>query len=412
MGFFAVVSPPAALERLRDALAAREAGREEVPLAGARGRVAAADTLARSDVPGFARSIVDGYAVRAQDTFGAGPEQPAYFELAGEVSMGRAAGVEVSAGQAVTIATGGMLPAGADAVVMLEHTSELGGGTVEVLRAVGPGENVMAADEDLGAGQVVVPSGRRLAPADLGALAAAGVTRVEVFVPPRVALFSTGDELVRPEATPRPGQVRDVNAVTLAAALERDGARVSAPAIVADREEELGQAIAGACREVDLVLLSGGSSVGRADLVARVLDGLGPPGVLAHGLGIRPGKPTVVATCGQVAVLGLPGHPVSALIVYEVLVRPLLRWLAGEEGRLWEPAVSARLDRNVPVKGGSEEYLRVVLSPGEDGLWAAPVLGKSGAVSTLARADGLVRVPASRRGLHRGDAVEVKLLRW
>jgi len=413
MGFLAVVSPAEALERLRAAVSPRPAGREEVCLADALGRVAAVDAGAEADVPGFARSIVDGYAVRAQDTFGAGPEQPAYLELAGEVTIGRAAGGELAGGKTMAIPTGGMLPPGADAVVMMEHTSELGGGTVEVLRPAAPGENVMAADEDIRAGEVVVRAGRRLFPADLGALAAAGVTTVEVFVVPRVAVLSTGDELVPPEESPRPGQVRDVNAVTLAAALARDGARVVRwPTIVPDREEDLRQAVSAACREADLVLLSGGSSVGRADLVPRVLDGLGPPGVLAHGLNIRPGKPTVVAVCGAVPALGLPGHPVSAVVVYEVLVRPLLRLLAGESGPLRAPTVIARIDRNVPVRGGIEEYVRVVLAGSDDGLWAEPVLGKSGAINTLARADGLVTVPATRRGLHRGDQVEVRLLRW
>lgn len=411
MGFFAVVSPGEVLERLRRSISPRP-GREEVSLDEALGRVAAGAVTAEADVPGFDRSIVDGYAVRARDTFGAGPEQPAYLELAGEVSMGLAAGGEVAAGRAMSIPTGGMLPSGADAVVMLEHTAELGGGTIEVLRPAAPGENVMAVGEDLRVGQVAVPAGRRLFPADLGALAAAGVTTVPVFAVPRVALLSTGDELVPPDRAPGPGQVRDINAVALAAALARDGARVRRLGIVPDREEDLRQAAGEALRAAELVLLSGGSSVGRADLVPRVLDSLGPPGVLAHGLNIRPGKPTVAAVCGNVPALGLPGHPVSALVVYEVLVRPLLRLLTGESGPAIRPAVFARLTENVAVRGGTEEYVRVILTSGEDGLAAEPVPGKSGAVSTLARADGLVRVPPARRGLHRGDQVEVWLLRW
>ncbi len=390
---------------------------EEVLLADALGRVAAVDVVARSHVPGFARSTVDGYAVRASDTFGAGPEQPAYLELAGEVTVGKPARVQLKAGAAAAVPTGGMVPPGADAVVMLEYTAQLdaadGGRLIEVVRAVAPGENLMAADEDLRAGQVVVNAGRRLFSPEIAVLAAAGVVTVSVSSRPRVAVLSTGDELVPPEAVPGPGQVRDVNSVALAAAVRRDGGRVVLRALLPDVEVRLREGVLHACEQADLVLLSGGSSVGPADLVPRVLDGLGPPGVLAHGLAIRPGRPTVVAACGSVPVIGLPGHPVSALVVYEVLVRPILRWLEGENYRArLAPVVPAKIAHQLAASGGIDEYVRVRLVEGEDGWWAEPVLGKSGAVGTLARADGLVRVPAERRGLERGDVVEVRLLRW
>jgi molybdopterin molybdotransferase len=374
------------------------------------GRVTAFDVPAAAAVPGFARSTVDGYAVRARDTFGSSAEQPAYLELNGQVIMGRRADREVSSGMAVQVPTGGMLPPGSDAVVMLEYATDLGGGeTLEVVRPVAPGENVMAAGEDFAAGAVVVPAGRRLLPADLGALAAAGIRTVVVHGRPRVAILSTGDELVPADEAPEPGQVREVNSVSLAAAIMADGGAPLLLGIVPDRESDLAEAVIGACREADLVLLSGGSSVGKADLVPAVLARLGQ--VLAHGLAVKPGKPTAIAVCREVPVIGLPGHPVSALVVYDILVGPLLRFLAGEREVYPAPGVRAKLTRNLPVRGGVEEHVRVRLIEGESGWAAEPLPGKSGAISSLARADGLVRVPASRRGLHEGDEVEVRLLR-
>ncbi|HSW11046.1 MAG TPA: gephyrin-like molybdotransferase Glp [Bacillota bacterium] len=410
MDFLKVISPAEALQRLRAAVPGRPAGGEELELLQALGRVTAFDTLAADAVPGFVRSTVDGYAVRARDTFGAGPEQPAYFELNGQVIMGRRADREVLPGMAVHVPTGGMVPPGADAVVMLEYATHLGDGdTLEVVRPVAPGENVMAAGEDFARGAVVVPAARRLLPADLGALAAAGIRTVVVQARPRVAILSTGDELVPVDEEPGPGQVREVNSVTLAASVVGDGGHPLQLGIVPDREDRLAEAVTRACRQADLVLLSGGSSVGKADLVPAVLAKLGQ--VLAHGLAVKPGKPTALAVCEGVPVIGLPGHPVSALVVYAILVGPFLRFLAGERGAYPAPGVRARLTRNLPVRGGVEEHVRVLLAEGESGWDAEPLPGKSGAISSLTRADGLVRVPASRRGLNEGEEVEVRLLR-
>ncbi|HCC33057.1 MAG TPA: molybdopterin molybdenumtransferase MoeA, partial [Clostridiales bacterium] len=209
---------------------------------------------------------------------------------------------------------------------------------------------------------------------------------------------------------PGPGQVREVNSIALAASVVGDGGHPLQLGIVPDREDQLAEAVTGACRQADLVLLSGGSSVGKADLVPAVLAKLGQ--VLAHGLAVKPGKPTALAVCEGVPVIGLPGHPVSALVVYAILAGPFLRFLAGERGAYPAPTVRARLTRNLPVRGGVEEHVRVLLAEGEAGWDAEPLPGKSGAISSLARADGLVRVPASRRGLDEGDEVEVRLLRW
>ena len=410
MDFLEIVSPAEALRRICSAAPDRPAYGEELGLLQALGRVTACDVRAAADVPGFPRSTVDGYAVRAGDTFGASPEQPVYLELNGQVVMGRPADREVLAGMAIQVPTGGMLPPGSDAVVMLEYGTYLDAGNLlEVVRPVAPGENVMAAGEDLPRGAVVVPAGRRLLPADLGALAAAGIRTVVVHGRPKGAILSTGDELVPADGEPGPGQVREINSLTLAASVIRDGGHPIQLGIVPDHEDQLAEAVMDACRQADLVLLSGGSSVGKTDLVPCVLAKLGQ--VLAHGLAVKPGKPTVVAVCAGVPIIGLPGHPVSALVVYDILVSPFLRKLAGERGPYPVPGVRARLTRNLPVRGGVEEHVRVLLAEGETGWEAEPLLGKSGAISSLSRADGLVRVPASRRGLNQGDEVEVRLLR-
>lgn len=394
-----------------------------VPLAAAVGRVLARDAVAGDDVPGFARSRVDGYAVRARDTFGASDGAPAYLELVGEVLMGEAAGVALpppggpGLPAAVAVPTGGMLPAGADAVVMLEHVEVAGAGgpaagrpVIAVLRPAAPGQNVVSAGDDARRGERVVQAGRRLRPQEVGALAGIGWAEVPVYPAPEVALLSSGDEVVPPERPCGPGQVRDMNGPALAAALGRDGARVRTPGIVPDRRDDLLAALRAAAG-ADLVLISGGSSVGARDLVARAVAELGPPGVLCHGIAIRPGKPTLIASANGVALVGLPGHPVSALVVYELVVRGALRALAGEapaaEPDRWR---RARLACDVGSVIGRDDYISVELDRRDGGAWATPVPGNSSLMTGLVRARGLVRIPARMSGAAAGDEVDVLCL--
>ncbi|RJR34791.1 MAG: molybdopterin molybdenumtransferase MoeA [Deltaproteobacteria bacterium] len=382
--------------------------REEVPLLESLGRRLAEDIRAVDNVPGFDRSTMDGFAVRAQDTYGASDGLPAYLEIAGEVLMGREAEGGTAAGRAWRIATGGMLPPGADAVVMVEYTEELDGLNIGVTRPVAPGENVIRRGEDVAADTVILRAGHCIRPQDLGLLAAAGVSRAAVFSPARVAIISTGDELVAPDAAPRPGQVRDINTYTLYGAVVAAGGRPGLYGIVRDDFAELKSVLERALDENDMALVSGGSSVGARDVAAGVINTLGKPGVLFHGIAVKPGKPTVGAVVGSKPVFGLPGHPASALVVFELLVAPLLRAGRYPQNELEFP-LRARLTRNVRSAAGREDYVRVRLGVRDGELVAEPVPGKSGLITTVAYADGLARIPAGKEGVEAGEAVAVKL---
>lgn len=390
-------------------------GTEVVSLIAALGRVLAQDVTATSDVPGFTRSTVDGYAIRAVDTFGAGDGLPSYLEIRGEVLMGEAPGFRLSPGEAARIPTGGMLPDGADAVAMLEHSEALSETTVGITRPVAPGENTIAAGSDIARGEILLRRGHRLRPQDIGALAGLGYAEVQVFRRPAVAIIATGDEIVPPDIEPGPGQVRDMNTYSLAAAVTADGGDPRPLGIIRDEYSRLYAAVRDALGH-DLVLILGGSSVGARDATARVIVDLGPPGVLVHGVALKPGKPTILGLAGTVPVVGVPGHPVSALVVYDVFLRPAIRRLAGEaetsgvqgRGRVGGQ-VQAVLTRNVPSTTGREEYVRVAIRGEGDRILADPIPGESAMISTMVRADGLVRVPAGREGLAAGSMVSVML---
>jgi len=381
---------------------------EEVDLSAARGRYLARDVYAPADLPGFDRSTVDGFAVRAADTFGASEGLPAYLELDGEVAMGTLAGEPLARGRARYVPTGGMLPDGADAVVMVEYSEEVDGRLVGITRPVAPLENVVRYNEDAARGDRVLAAGRRLNPWDLGACAAVGCIRVKVLGRPRVAVISTGDELVSADRTPEPGQVRNINSVILSALVEEDGGLPVFYGIVPDRLEAIQAALSQGLAECDLVLLSGGSSVGTRDWTAQAVGSLGRPGVLFHGLALRPGKPTIGAVVAGKPVFGLPGHPVSAMVVYLLLVRPLVQ--RGDYSVVPVP-YPARITRSLPSAAGREDYVRVRLKEQGETLWADPVLGKSGLINTMVPSHGLARIAPAREGVEAGDAVEVFILR-
>ncbi|MEW6173253.1 MAG: gephyrin-like molybdotransferase Glp [Bacillota bacterium] len=378
---------------------------ERVTLGAAPGRVVAENIHALEDVPGFDRATMDGFAVRAADTFGASEGLPAYLHITGEVLMGRAPEGAVNPGEAWRIPTGGMMPEAADAVVMVEYTEEAGPETVAVLRPVAPGDNLVRRGEDARSGEKLLPAGMRLRPQDIGLLAACGVKSVPVRRRPVVAIIGTGDEVVDVEAELRPGQVRDVNTVTLAAAVEAAGGRPDVYGVVPDELPALQDALQRAVTVSDMVLLSGGSSVGTRDLTLSAISALAGARVLFHGLAVRPGKPTVGAAVDGKAVFGLPGHPVSALVVFEILVRPFIE----QEGfrRLPLKAVLKRSLRSAP---GREDYVRARLTLENDGLAAEPILGKSGLIATLSRADALVRLPLDAEGAQAGEMVDVFLI--
>jgi molybdopterin molybdotransferase len=354
---------------------------------------------------------VDGYAVRAADTYGVSEGLPGYLDVAGAVRMGAAPDVAVAAGTAVSMPTGGMLPPGADAVVMVEYTAEAMSGTIEVVRPVAPGDGVVRADEDAAPGAELVPAGRPLRAQDLGMLAAAGVTSVAVHARPRVTVFSTGDEVVPPgTAALLPGQVRDATAVALAALVAEAGGEPVAGGIVADDPGLLETALRGALDNSDLIVVSAGSSVGTRDETAAAVSRLGPPGIWCHGLAIRPGKPTLLAECARVPVVGLPGNPRSALVIFRLIGMPLVRLIGGCTRPPAEPAVRARLDRDLASAAGRLDVVQVRVSGPADPV-ATPVFGMSALLSVLTVADGYVIVPDEATGLDAGTEVNVTLYR-
>jgi molybdopterin molybdotransferase len=410
--FLELMHLPEAVGVLLGSLGETDPRVEEVSSERALDRVLARDLTAPEDLPGFQRSTMDGYAVRASDTFGASEGLPAYLEVAGEVPMGAPAEITVGAGQAARISTGGVLPVGADAVVMVENT-ELSGATVEVVKGVAPGDNTVQPDEDVAKGTILFSRGQVLGPAQIGALAGLGINDVSVFIRPLVAILATGDELVPSDEKPGPGQVRDINTAALSAAVIQAGGRVRACGIAGDDFDTLLEASRAALRDCDVLLISGGSSAGVRDLTVDVLRELGKPGVLAHGIYLKPGKPTLIAVCDGKPVLGLPGNPASALAVFREVVLPLLKSLGGEgpgPTSMVPRVVEAVIERSVSSAAGRLELVPVSLRMDNDRLIAAPVLGKSSLIGTLARADGQVRIPEGSEGLEAGQTVTVELL--
>jgi molybdopterin molybdotransferase len=374
------------------------------PHAPAPGVVPAQDVRASELLPAHARATVDGYAVRAADTYAASETLPAFLELAGSVAIGAAPDGEVGPGAAMAIPTGGLLPHGADAVVMVEHTTEPMPGHVEVARRLAPGDGVLAPGEEAAPGDVLVPGGRPLRAADLGLLAAAGITEVAAHARPRVGIVSTGDEVVPPATGAlAPGQVRDACAPALAGLMREAGGEPLLRGIVADDADALERVLGEAVAEDDLVVVSAGSSAGLRDLTATVVERLGR--IVCHGLAIRPGKPTLLADCGGVPLVGLPGNPRSALVVFRLVGVPLLRTVAGVTAPPPVATARATLERDVPSAAGRLDVVQVTL---RDGV-ATPRFGSSALLGPMAGADGYVCVPEPDTGLAAGSPVHVVL---
>ncbi len=406
-GFFKVLSPGQFADLLRGFAPLAP---ETAPLDALLGRALAADVAAREDLPLVDRSCMDGFAVRARDVFGASEANPGYLELVAELPIDRQPDFTLEPGQCAGIVTGGTLPQGADAVVMVEHTADLGAGTIEFRKSAAPADNVMLRGEDAEAGQTALGAGTVLRPQEIGLLAALGHETAPVHARPRVGILSTGDELVPVAQTPRPGQVRDVNTHTLAALCRAAGAVPTAYGLVPDQEQALREALHRAVAENDVVLVSGGSSIGLRDLTQDAITSLPDSEILAHGVAISPGKPTILARVGQKPVFGLPGQVTSAQVVMLVFGQPLLKHLAGYRQAFdttRRRTTTARLTRNVHSKPGREDYVRVRLD--EDGN-ATPILGKSGLLRTLLQAQGLLPIAADSEGIEAGADVTVWLL--
>jgi molybdopterin molybdotransferase len=418
--FFATRTVAEALAGFRPA---RRTQAEQVPLSQALRRVTAEPVRAPHPLPGFARSTVDGYAVRAADTYGASEGLPGYLAVTGAVRMGTVPGstgpdVTVTPGSAVSMPTGGAIPPGADAVVMIEYTAPVMPGTIEVVRPVAPGEGVVRADEDAAEGQEIIPNGIVLRPQDLAMLAAAGVTSVRVHARPVVTIFSTGDEVVPPDTQElKPGQVRDATASALAALVADAGGEPASGGIVSDDPGALEKALRSALPASDLIVVSAGSSVGTRDETANAVAALGPPGIWCHGLAIKPGKPTLLAECGGgsstgtptgagatgVPVIGLPGNPRSALVVFRLIGMPLIRLVGGCATPPPEPSARATLSRDLASATGRLDVVQVTV----DGGVATPLFGVSALLSVLTAADGYIVIPEEATGLDAGTEVTV-----
>lgn len=386
----------------------------ELSIDQALGHVIACNVTSPEDLPPFRRSTMDGYAVNAADTFGASESQPAIFEIAGEISMGSSPGsINIRPGQAARIWTGGELPGNADAVIMVEYTETIDARTIEVFRSVSPLENVIEQGEDVQKGMTALNRGTLLRPQELGLLAGLGINCVKVLGRPVVAIISTGDELVPADTTPPPGKIRDINSTTLAALVRLAGGTPVNLGIIQDTRQGLINACSRALAiPADAVLISGGSSVGMHDFTIEAFRAIQGAEIVAHGVSIKPGKPTILAKAENQALFGLPGHVASAMVVFYLFVYPLLRQFQGftRDQDLYLPETTARISRNYPSQPGREEYVRVRLSRDDDSRLAHPVFGKSGLIRPLVEAHGLLIIHRDSEGLYTGDIARVLML--
>ena len=381
---------------------------EEIPLVESVGRILAKDMVADDDLPDFPRAIVDGYAVKGASTFGSSESNPAYLKLSGSIAMGESPEIAVGPGEAAQIATGGMLPPGADSVVMIEHTEAIDDTTIEVYRSVAPGQNMIAVGEDIKKQTRVLLNGQLIRPQEAGLLAALGKQQVAVYQKPVIGIISTGDEIVPINETPGRGQIRDINSYTLSGLIHEAGAVAVSYGIVRDDFKILFEKCKLALEQCDMILISGGSSVGARDYTADVLSALRDAKILVHGISISPGKPTILAKAQNKAFWGMPGHVVSAMIVFSRVVKPFVEHLSGQAaGQKKELRLQAKLSRNVASRQGRIDFIRVQLRLEEGRLWADPVLGKSGLISTMVNADGLIEIDINTEGLDKGSLVEV-----
>lgn len=412
---FKVSTPNEVITILKDHLNLKEITKnniEEVDIKIALHRFLSEEIFAPANLPGFNRSIMDGYAIRAEDSFGATDSLPSYLKIIGEIRMGVRPEFKINPGEAVKISTGGMLPEGVNAVMMVEYTEQIDDTTVEVRRSISPWENVVREDEDLKIGEIILKKGHRLRPQDMGVLAGIGKTNIKIYRKPKIAIISTGNEIIAAKEKPLIGQVRDINSYTLGACIEEAGGVPVYRGIIKDEVILLEQEIKKTIKEdkIEAVIISGGSSVGVRDITLEVLNRLGKPGVLIHGVSVKPGKPTILAIADNRPIFGLPGHPVSAMIIFDLFVHPLISWLQGEEYSYNSAKeIEAELTCNMVSDSGREDYVRVFVYKEGEKFYAEPILGKSGLISTMVRASGLIKIGLNIEGLEKGSKVMVRL---
>ena len=385
--------------------------KETIPLGNALGRILGTDIQSELNLPDFPRAIMDGYAVKAVSTFGASEGNPAYLNITGSIAMGEEPTLAIGPGETAKISTGGMLPRGADSVVMIENTDVIDDTTIEVYRSVAPGQHVIQIGEDIRASETILFRGQQLRPQEIGILAALGIETVSVYRQPVIGIISTGDEVLPINETPTLGKIRDINSFTLSGQVTQAGGLPVRMGIVNDDFRALRDMCQTAIQASDMVFVSGGSSVGMRDFSIEVLSAIPDAEILAHGISISPGKPTILAKVGNKPFWGLPGHVTSAMVVFHVVVRPFLEHIGGKNPAYGNTrSCYARLKRNLPSKQGRVDFIRVKLYHENGTLSAEPVLGKSGLIRTMTKADGLVRIDKNTEGMDKGTIVEVALL--
>lgn len=380
--------------------------KELVDIKEATDRILYEDTVSPVNIPGFKRSMVDGYAVKFRDVQGASESIPSMMELIGEVSMGKMPNQALEfPGQCMYIPTGGMLPAGADSVIMIEYTDKMDDDTILINKSAAFGENVLDENEDVAIGQTVLTEGILLKPYSISMLSSLGITKVPVFCKPKVGIISTGDEIIHPSEQPKPGEIRDINSYLLYSSVIEDGGEPTFYGVIRDDYELLFETVKKALSECDVILVSGGSSVGKKDHTAKVIDEMGNPGMLLHGISIKPGKPTILGKVNDKPIFGLPGHPLSCAVVYRILVKYLLeRMMKVEE---IEYPIPCKVSTNYHKAKGREEYLPVTIEIISGEYVAVPIFSKSAAISGFTKAWGYIRIDKNVEGISKDQIVYV-----
>ena len=408
MKLFEVDTIENAKEKIKDCIGTGFLKTERVSVLASLGKIAAEDIKSNVDVPGFLRSTVDGYAVVAKDTQGAGESIPAFLKVTGEIEMGRPAVGTVSSGECMYVPTGGMLPAGADAVVMIEYCESFGASDIAVYDAVSSGRNTIEKGEDKKSGDLIIKKGTVIKSQEIGALASCGVTEITVYAPLNITVISTGDEILTPGEKLEPGKIFDINTYSVASLAERYGFVVIEKVVVPDDEEILRSTLSRAMKSSDIVCVSGGSSQGKKDITSSLIDELASPGVFTHGLALKPGKPTILGYDENYCTLmcGLPGHPVAAVLVFELVIMDAISELQGRRPPI---SVFAEMETNVGCDAGKTNCIMVSLTENNGRYIASPILGKSGLISMLTQADGYVVTDRNLEGIKEKETVKVRL---
>lgn len=409
--FLRLEKPSKALEKFLAQIPAAELKTETIQTINAMGRICASPVISQESSPAFNRSTVDGYAVHAADSFGASEGVPAFFKVIGEVRMGEKSDLKPATGEVALIHTGGMLPEGCDAVIMIEQAQTTREKEIEVSKAVSQGENTIQAGEDIRPGEEIIGAGKLIRAVEIGGLLAVGIQLLEVNRKPVVGILSSGDELVEASKTPLPGQIRDINSEMLYALISSHGGISKVFELMPDDPDKM-LAIAGeAFHTCDSLVITAGSSASTRDFTARIIQSLGDPGVIVHGVNIKPGKPTILAVCNGKPVIGLPGNPVSAYVIACLFAIPMLRRIAGEIDPFPGIRGKARLKVNLASFAGREDFWPVRIKLIENEWVAEPIFYKSNLIFNLVNADALAIIPEDANGVEAGSLIDFIPLR-